>query len=222
MPSMPSSQLEAIFSPIMFLFLGFVLSNGSLTPLLYGVYGALLLFYLARNINELARNINEVKAQTVVEGCLARLEEENQKLSDKLEFAEGERTKIIGFNRRLCELFVTMKKERDNVKQQLMDERRENLSNRLYINFLEGELQKLRITHHESSDLQKTNEELTQIVLRSERILVDVYSILADLIGTNQDDNQFFLDFYNPLVEIKERINTYLDSVYQPPDTEDE
>ncbi|MBT6325280.1 MAG: hypothetical protein HOJ35_04880 [Bdellovibrionales bacterium] len=109
----------------------------------------------------------------------------------------------------------------NNVKQQLMDERRENLSNSLYINFLKGELLKLRITHHESSDLRKTGEELTQDVLRSEGILFSVDSILRDIIETHSDDNEFY-SLYNPLVEIRESIEAYLYSVYQPSDTEDE
>ena len=318
----------------MFMFLGFVLSNVSLTPLLYGVYGALALFYLVRRVNE-------VKEQTFVEGCLVRLKEENVKLlkenkelkqkhrafggrlksllrdyetlkgtlvaaykdlaakevqimdlkekAKRLITVEKDRDRTIFFNRKLYDLFVGMKmnlqdmnhrlvmkederaravqknallfhklssarqerdnalnnyallevenqrlsnrcsywvqdaantqRQLDNVKQQLVDERRENLSNSLYVNFLKGELQELRITYHEASDLRKTVEELTQNVLRSEMIVFSVDSILRDMIRTYQDDNEFY-SFYNPLVGIRESIETYFYSVYQPPETE--
>lgn len=201
----------------MFLFLGFVLSNGSLTPLLYGVYGALLLFYLARHVNE-------VKAKTIVDGCLARLENENEKLNERLEFAEGERTKIIGFNRQLCDLFVTMKTERDNalnncrllerknlqsenssnfwllhaaetekelnnVKQKLMDERRENLSNSLYLNFFQREL-----------------HTCFQNFYDSEEVLVQIRGIFE-----NGGNNNIIIPQNNQIHEICYLVNSYFE-----------
>ena len=291
-------QIEAIYSPLMFMFLGFVLSNVSLTPLLYGVYGALAIFYLVRRVNE-------VKEQTFVEGCLVRIKEENEKLLKENEKLLNENKELLKENEKflkenekllkenekflkenekflkenkelkyllvktedkrawavqknalLCHKLSSARQERDNalndyallevknqrlrnrcsywvqdaantqrqldnVKQQLVDERRENLSNSLYVNFLKGELLELRIAYHEASDLRKTVEELTQNVYTSEILVYRVDSILRDMIRTHQDDNEF-CSFYNTLVEIRESIETYFYSVYQPTETEDE